>query len=213
MMPLKDIKPKSAKRKVKNNFGIVPADPDKTYFKRDVGSLMEKLNKQLDKEVPVTEHFYSVLSKSKIGQISSLGQHLSYKFKLNQLGDHQYISKLEFETNLLSIEEGKLQKISNVINEGCKNSSSSTSIATCTDVNDTPKHENLFVYPSDCPTYKKLENDIKQHEKSENILLDLCYLNSPCPSGTNYVDVEQNTEKWKDTRKFKITGSRLPSLL
>ena len=29
----------------------------------------------------------------------------------------------------------------------------------------------------------------------------------------NYHDVLQNTNEWKDLRKFKITGSRLPAFL
>jgi len=36
---------------------------------------------------------------------------------------------------------------------------------------------------------------------------------APYPCGPNYHDVLQNTNAWEDLRKFKITGSRLPTLL
>ena len=38
-------------------------------------------------------------------------------------------------------------------------------------------------------------------------------MNAQKPFGTNYVESEQNSEKWLNGRKFKITGSRLPALL
>ena len=38
-------------------------------------------------------------------------------------------------------------------------------------------------------------------------------MKTPCPCGPNYHDVLQNTNEWKDLRKFKITGSILPALL
>ena len=70
MIPLKDIKVKSAKMKRKGGNTIVEAaDPNKSNFKRDVSAIMENLSKKLDKEKPVNEHFYSVLSKSEMGRI------------------------------------------------------------------------------------------------------------------------------------------------
>ena len=38
-------------------------------------------------------------------------------------------------------------------------------------------------------------------------------MKAPCPCRPNYHNVLQNTNEWKDLRKFKITGSRLPALL
>ena len=118
MIPLTNIKVKSASmKKSKKGFLISAADPDQSYFKRDVPSIIKELNQKLDKEKSVTEHFYSVLSQSEVGRNSSLGQHLCYKFKLNQMGDHQYISKQVFEKNILGIEEGKANKINETVNK------------------------------------------------------------------------------------------------
>ena len=60
MLPLTAIKVKSAKRR--KDSKICPTDPDKSYFKRDVESMIDTLNKKLDKEKPVSENFFSVLS-------------------------------------------------------------------------------------------------------------------------------------------------------
>ena len=232
MMPLKNMKAKSAKRKAKRNFEFSPADPDKSYsyFKRDVTSIMQNLDKQLDREIPVNEHFYSVMSKSEVGRASSVGQHLCYKFKLNQVGDHQYVNTSSFESNVLNIEGGKLDKIMNVINKDSSKSACSSGsskvppllniddILSCKET-DFKLVQDRYVYHADCPTYKELEKNINRQLEhlgncAEKILsLDLCFLHSPDPSGTNYLDVVQNTDNWKDARKYKITGSRLPSLL
>ena len=54
MIPLKDIKVKSAKMKRKGGNTIVEAaDPNMSNFKRDVSTIMEDLSKKLDKEKPV----------------------------------------------------------------------------------------------------------------------------------------------------------------
>ena len=50
-------------------------------------------------------------------------------------------------------------------------------------------------------------------EKWSLLTVNISNLKAPCPCGPNYHDVLQNTNKWKDLRKFKITGSRLPALL
>ena len=116
MMPLKRIKPKSAKRKDKKKLSISVADPYSSYFKRNVTKIIDDLNKKLDNEKPVTEHVYSVLSASAVGRKSSVGEHLCHKFTLNQLGDHQYISKSEFEEHVLGISSEKQKQIDCYIN-------------------------------------------------------------------------------------------------
>ena len=97
MIPLTEIKPKSAKMKKKNGkMLIMPADPDKQYFKRDVALIVKGLQNELKKEKPVEEHVYSVLMESKTGQESSVGQHLHYKYSLKTafaLADHGYCKK------------------------------------------------------------------------------------------------------------------------
>lgn len=118
MIPLNRIKVKSASRKKSGkNFAIAAADPDKSYFKRDVPAIIAKLNEKLDKEKPVTEHFYSILSKSDLGKCTSYGESLCYMFKLNQLGDHQYVSKSVFQTYVLGIDPTKEVQVQKKIDE------------------------------------------------------------------------------------------------
>jgi len=111
MMPLKDIKIKSGKRKRQKSFQIVAADPEKSYFKRNVSAIIDDLTKKLKNEKPITDHVYSVLCKSEVGRKSSVGQHLIYKFKLNQLGDHHYLSRDHFDKNILNTDPRKKEKI------------------------------------------------------------------------------------------------------
>lgn len=60
---------------------ISPADAcNNITLKRDVSSIIKKLNNQLDKEKPVEQHVYQVLMQSECGMKSSVGQHLNYKF-------------------------------------------------------------------------------------------------------------------------------------
>ena len=76
MMPLKNIKPKSAiKGKTKRNFKSQLQIPTHHYFKRNVTKIIDDLNKKLDREKRVTEHVYSVLSASAVGRKSSVGEH------------------------------------------------------------------------------------------------------------------------------------------
>ena len=85
MMPLADIKATSANvHRTKNNeIKIRPADPQTTsFFKRDVSKIIGTLNEQLKKEKPIENHVFKVLMDSNIGQLSSVGQHLNYKYNL-----------------------------------------------------------------------------------------------------------------------------------
>ena len=54
MVPLNEIKPKSASLKMKDSkFSISSADPGDSYFKRNVLSIISNLKKQLQQEKPV----------------------------------------------------------------------------------------------------------------------------------------------------------------
>ena len=94
MVPLNEIKPNSAKIKKRDgNTVISPADPDRSYFKRNVPLVIKNLKRTVKKEIPVEEYVYSVLMKSKYGRKSSVGQHLHYKYTQKTalvLSDHVY---------------------------------------------------------------------------------------------------------------------------
>ena len=72
---------------------ICPADPQNSYFKRDVQNIILNLKEKLIKETPVETHIHSVLMSSKTGKMSSVGLQLNYKFTLcatEALSDHDY---------------------------------------------------------------------------------------------------------------------------
>ena len=70
MLPLAQIKVKSAKLRKGRSKGIqiAAAVPNKSYFKRDVPKIVKEIEKRLAHAKPINEHFYSILSKSKIGE-------------------------------------------------------------------------------------------------------------------------------------------------
>lgn len=113
MIPLKDINLKSASMKKNKQMAISAADSDKSYFKRNVSSIIQDLNAKLDLEKPVSEHVFTVLSQSEIGRKTSVGEHLCYTFKLHYLADHQYVSKEVFKSHVLGIDPLKVEQIKN----------------------------------------------------------------------------------------------------
>ena len=119
MIPLKDIKAKSAKMKKKGwKIVICPADSSNAYFKRDVSSIIKNLTQLLREEKPIEEHVFSVLISSECGKKSSLGQHLNYKVNLKKaltLVDHDYC-KVPFDKNVITIDPEKITKINYYIN-------------------------------------------------------------------------------------------------
>ena len=61
MLPLKDIKPKSAKMKKKNGQIVISAaDSNDSYFKRDVSSIIKNLEEKFKTEKPIEEHIHSI---------------------------------------------------------------------------------------------------------------------------------------------------------
>lgn len=152
-----------------------------------------------------------------------MGEHLCYKFKLNQLGDHHYVSKVQFEEQL-GINEGKRKKISLVAEKMYDLSSKPVpeehnnviNIQSIIDAEqlDVVVESPTTVYDKNDYQYKALEKDIdSQLSRSTNpIILDLNNLSAPNPCGSNYVDVKQNTAVWQNVRKFRTTGSRLASI-
>ena len=69
------------------------------------------------------------------------------------------------------------------------------------------KHEG----PKNIPLHN--ETICQINRKVEIVKLDLNFLEAPKPSGDNYVNVTQNSPGWFSVRKYKVTGSRLPSLI
>ena len=121
MIPLKDIKIKSSKmRKKDGKIKIQPTDSCNSYFKRDVTSIIKKLNDSVEKEKTLESHIYSVLMKSETGKTSSLRQYLSYKFTKEtamSLADHDYCKEPLFDDNISNDDDDKLQEIKQYIHK------------------------------------------------------------------------------------------------
>ena len=65
--------------------------------------------------------------------------------------------------------------------------------------------------PESIPLHNEINCEINQNV--EIVKLDLNFLEAPKPSEDNYVNVTQNSPEWFSVRKYKVTGSRLPSFI
>ena len=120
MLPLAQLKVKAAKvRKAKSRGApkISPADPDQSFLKRDVTSLIKNTATRIaETGIPVMDHFYSVMSKSNIGRQSAFGEHLCFMYSQKSLQHHDYSEPLVPPPNYTIIPRPKsLLKVSNVV--------------------------------------------------------------------------------------------------
>ena len=225
MIPLKDIKVKSAKMKKKDGrILITAADPTESYLKRDVQKIMDDLSVKLDQEKPIENHFYNVLMKANGGLKTALGQHLHYKSSLaaaEALIDHDYLKTdpftQNFSRNTKEIETSihKFIQIKSCNLNQPKRQESQTEEIIAQNVLDIFVEKPVTVYSKLTQSEKSVQNSLHLQisQKIGCILLDICFMEGPDPFGANYVKVIQNSEAWLEARRFKITGSRLPSLL
>ena len=94
MIPLRKIKLTSAKSNKSNihDSKIVPADPEKSKFNRDVLKMKTEIKEQIKNiKIPFETHCCQVLLKSTCGRNTSLMGHLQYRYTLraaNCLADH-----------------------------------------------------------------------------------------------------------------------------
>ena len=97
MIPLRELKIKSAVR-VENKGGSIKAtDPQNSTMKRDVQKMRDEMKSGIikieDTFKPFEHHVYTVLKNSTIGPTTSLFQHLEYRYSLRRtqaLVDHDY---------------------------------------------------------------------------------------------------------------------------
>ena len=214
MLQLSQIKVKAAKvrqAKGKNNAPqIIPADPDRSYQKRDVPELERKMKKRiLDTGIPVMDHFHSILSKSKVGRESSFGGHLCYMFAKNSLQHHEYAESLvDLPPWIKSVPKPDLPQ------SEVNNNTPSTLVNSIVYQDELPlvvlKNQTLMYLTPDC---LQMEAEINSQLENNIVRIDVSMLQAPKPFGSNYVNCIQRSEIWHAIRKNKITGSRLPALL
>jgi len=219
MIPLKDIKVKSARMK-RENKGIVisPADPSESYVKRDVSQIVNELVKKLEKEKPIEEHIHSVVVNSEIGRNSSLGQHLIYKYNYHAACariDHQYCKTELYDNTLFdfpAIKESNIEMQGSFENNLVKSRNDQIQSLTEPVVEQDialPSEKTVTVYNSQNLIYKKVWDDLDRQllERLPVVKLDVNFLEPPCPGGSNYVETVQNTKAWQEVWRHKETSS------
>ena len=232
MVPLKQLKPKSASMKIKQNkVDICPADPQNSYFKGDAPNIILNLKEKLKIEKPVEPHIHSVLMNSKTGKMSSVGLQLNYKFTLctaEALADHDYCTNKLFDRDTININPEKIQQIHKYINEKyqiCevdherkKHVAEDGNLDLVSQIIQQNTLEVTILYSNkvykgmvDNPLH--IEINAQLNANASIIKTDVSFLETPQPSGDNYVNIQQNSPEWLEVRRNKVTGSRLPALL
>ena len=159
-----------------------------------------------------------------VERLSSVGLHLDYKFNLRaaeSLADHEYCKETLFNVNVLNIDPQKHINTNKIIET--KYSNSEPSLGANLDYKS--RNENfvekivlqnrLGIIMHQGPESIPLHNEIncQINKNTETVKLGLNFLAAPKSSWDNYVNVTQNSPEWFSVRKYKITGSRLPSLI
>ena len=97
MIPLRELKVKSAVRVENRGGSIQAADPQNSMMKRDVQKMRDEMKSGImkieDTFKPFEHHVYTVLKNSTIGPTTSLFQHLEYRHSLRRAQasvDHDY---------------------------------------------------------------------------------------------------------------------------
>ena len=142
------------------------------------------------------------------------------------MADHDYFRETLFDANVINTDPQKDLKINRIIETKYNNLEPSAAA----NLDFKSRIENLvknIVLQNDLeliitklvmhqgPKNVPLHNEIicQINRKVEIVKLDLNILEAPKPSGDNYVNVTQNSPEWFTVRKYKVTGSRLPSLI
>ena len=88
MLPLRELKAKSAAHAERKGGGIQAADPQNSTMKRNVEKMSEEMKREITKIEgtfkPFEHHVYTVLENSIIGPTTSLYQHLDYRYSLRK---------------------------------------------------------------------------------------------------------------------------------
>ena len=213
MLPLAQLKVKAAKvRKAKSSRTpkVVPADPDKSSFTRDVPAWIKNTEKLINQRgLPVMDHFYAVLSQSKIGRMSSFGEHITYLHSKMSLQHHDY-ADTPVPPNLKFIPQRTFSF------EHLSENSSDIPASAIIEQDILPLHvvqqQQKMYATDDC---RELEMDIRKQLSINNstVTIDISSLEAPTPCGANYIRCPQGSVLWKSVRRGRVTGSRLPALL
>nr|XP_047128095.1 uncharacterized protein LOC124808932 [Hydra vulgaris] len=205
MVPLCHIKVKSARNKNKiENLKIAPADPESSSFKRDVLKMKQKIKEGLNKLPIFEKHVYDTLCSVDLGYESSLMGHLRFRYdresfnsqvdKLSSINvksrtlNKQIVNPQEYQENY-----NEIPTIMQILNQNIINI------------------EVVSISPEQDIVLEKISMQILNEHPV--IHINLKNMVPTQRQYTNHINVKQNTQEWMDTRKGKVTGSRLPALL
>ena len=122
MVPLRELKVKSAVRVENKGGSIQAADPQNSTMKRDVQKIRDEMKSGIIKIEetfkPFEHHVHTVLKNSTIGPTAFLFQHLEYRYSLRRTQatvDHDYCEESYCQERVNCNYETKMDLITNSI--------------------------------------------------------------------------------------------------
>ena len=201
MVPLRELKVKSAVRVGSKGGSIQAADPQNSTMKRDVQRMRDDMKSGIIKTEetfkPFEHHVYTVLQNSFIGPTTFLYQHLEYRYSLRKtqaLVDHDYCEESYCQKNVNCNHETKMDLITSSIQRALtaesvveakeerveKQVSQPVTGDTTTVLYEAISHESKEVIAS-------IETQLQ--EKRSLLTINISSMKAPCPCGSNYHDV------------------------
>ena len=207
MVPLRELKVKSAVRAETKGGSIQVADPQNSTMKRDVQKMREGMKSgiiKIEKTFkPFEHHVYTVLQNSTSGPTTSLYEHLEYRHSLRRtlaLVDHDYREESYCQERVNCNHETKMDLIPSTIQRAL----TAKCVAEVREETDKKQVSNpVTVDISKVPYEANSQENITevsarieaQHKtKRPLLIINISNLKAPCPCGPNNHDVLQNTD-------------------
>ena len=198
MVPLRELKVKSAVGVEDKGDSIQAADPQNSTMKRDVQKMRDEIEETFK---PFEHHVYTVLKNSTIGPTTSLFQHLEHRYSSRRTQatvNHDYCEESYCQERVNCNYETKMYLITNstqraftakYVAEGREETDKkqvSNSVAV-----DTSKILDEAISQEDKKVIASIEAQLQ--EKRPLLTINISNLKAPNPCGPNYHDVLQNT--------------------
>ena len=197
MVPLRELKVKSAVRAEPKGGSIQAADPQNSTMKREVQKMREEMKSGIIKIEklfkPFEDHVYTVLQNPTIGPTTCLYEHLGHRTLA--LVDHDHCEESYCQERVNCNHETKMDVITSTIQRALtdkKQVSNSVTVDTSKVLYEANSRENIIEVSA------RIEAQLQ--EKRSLLTINISNLKAPCSCEPNYHDVLENTDVnvWED---------------
>jgi len=204
MVPLRELKAKSAIHVERKGGGIQAADPQNSTMKRNVQKMSEDMKREITKIEgtfkPFERHVYTVLQNSIIGPTASLYQHLDHRYSLRKsqaLVDHDYCEE-SFCQERVDCNETKMDLVANSIQRAltskCVVKSSEQKVREQTSDSGTRDNKVLYEAVSQENNQVIASIEAQLQERRSLLTVNISNLKAPCPCRPNSHKIYVNSK-------------------